>query len=132
MSEELKPCPLCGEILVPFGHDLDRRVNPPVVIPNYQHPYKDPDDPMKDCCLSMLVFDARRWNTRPVENALETEKDFLKSALEICVMFLTNTNTIDEEKQADLVRTLREANLPVLADAITVGSFASILKGDTL
>jgi len=73
MSDMLKPCPLCGESLIPFGHDLDRRVDPPVVIENFIHSYKDIDDPTKDCCLSRLVFDAKRWNKRPFEDKQDAE-----------------------------------------------------------
>lgn len=82
MSEELKPCPFCGGYLTFIGHDIDRRVTPPEVVEVYEHKFADDNDPIKDCCLSLLVFAARRWNTRPVEDALTAERDRYKAALE--------------------------------------------------
>jgi len=53
----------------------------------------------------------------------------VKKALEICVMFLTNTNTITEEAQTELVKHLRAAQLVDLADAVTMGGFAAMVGG---
>lgn len=58
-----------------------------------------------------------------------TDEDVAKNtALEICVMFLTNTNTITEEKQTELVKHLRTAGMDELAEAVAIGGIASIFK----
>jgi len=88
MSEELKSCPFCNGKLTYFGRDLNRRVNPPAVIDVYKHFYADENDTSKDCCLSQLIFDASRWQARPIEDAIRAElaqvraeRDALKAAL---------------------------------------------------
>jgi len=50
-------------------------------------------------------------------------------ALEICVMFLTNVNTIETDKCVELVRHLKDADMVELADSVSLVGFASLLGG---
>ncbi len=56
------------------------------------------------------------------------ERNEMNKALEICIMFLTNANTITDEKQADLIKHLREAGRADLADAVAVGGMAAVIS----
>jgi len=62
--------------------------------------------------------------------AAKAELKAMRSALTICVMFLTSANTITTEKQAELIRALKDAEMPDLADAIAVGGCAAIVGGE--
>lgn len=82
----------------------------------------------KPTCVSFHDFSwiSRKCNCSADEAAAElAAKD---AALEICVMFLTNVNTIIEEKQTELVKHLRTAGMVELADAVAVGGIASIFN----
>lgn len=59
----LKPCPLCSARLIPFGS----RIRNNEVEEIFKHLNNR-------CCLSELVFDANRWNTR--RSRTSTPKDF--------------------------------------------------------
>ena len=50
----------------------------------------------------------------------------LRKAIEICIMFLTNTNTITAEKQSELIELLKLTDMTDEADAIAIGGFASV------
>jgi hypothetical protein len=51
----------------------------------------------------------------------------LEAALETCIMFLSNTNTISDEAQARLVSQLVAAGRQDLADSVALGGFAALL-----
>ena len=59
----------------------------------------------------------------------EVKTGHMNNALTTCVMFLVNTNTITEEKQVELIKSLRMAGLVDLADSVSVGGFASVFEG---
>ena len=59
----------------------------------------------------------------------EAKTGHMNNALTTCVMFLVNTNTITEEKQVELIKSLRMAGLVDLADSVSVGGFASVFEG---
>lgn len=61
------------------------------------------------------------WDTA----ALKARAAGQDKALELCVMFLTNVNTIDEEKEVELIKHLRDAGHTDLADAIALRGFAA-------
>lgn len=71
MSEELKPCPFCGEeIYSEF----------------YSHRAEEFDGHCtnKKCLLygkDLLFFNTAKWNSRPIEDALRAENEKLKEAL---------------------------------------------------
>ncbi len=71
---ELKPCPFCSIELEFFGHDIRNGISVEV----YRHPR--PEEPSWDeCPLCGLVFDAERWNKRPLEDAFQQKYDLLLS-----------------------------------------------------
>ena len=59
----------------------------------------------------------------------ELRASHMNSALATCVMFLANVNTITEEKQVELIKSLRMAGLVDLADSVAAGGFASVFEG---
>jgi len=59
----------------------------------------------------------------------ETKMNHMNNALTTCVMFLVNTNTITEERQVELIKSLRMAGLVDLADSVAAGGFASVFEG---
>jgi hypothetical protein len=75
-----------------------------------------------DFCSGIIgEFSTETGNHLACENS-----EFMKQALEICVMFLTNVNTITTEKQAEVVKYLRLAGMTDEADAVALGGFASV------
>lgn len=75
----------------------------------------------------------KSWHDLPERvTRLRRDNAALLEALKICVMFLTNMNTITEENQTRLVKYLRDAGQKDLADAVAMSGFAGAvarLKG---
>lgn len=55
----------------------------------------------------------------------------LREALETAVMFITNTNTINEDRQRRFVKQLIDAGEKDMADVVAVAGFASALETET-
>lgn len=77
------------------------------------------------CGVDQGEFVAETGNHAICEKAAEME-----AALNLCVMFLTNVNAIDDEAQAQLIRNLQAAELYDLADAVAAGGFAAMVGND--
>lgn len=87
------------------------------------------DDPNRACAmLADIAVDVSFLKNQAEElSALHARIEEGDKALDLCVMFLTNTNTINEDKQAELVKHLRESGRVDLADAIAMGGFAALV-----
>ena len=56
-ADNIKLCPFCGVKMEMFGDGLDYSVSPPITKKQVIHPENG-------CCLSILVFSVKKWNTR--------------------------------------------------------------------
>lgn len=79
MSNDMRSCPFCGVQLEINGAELNTQKER---VENYRHPIDNNAITREDICpLSMLVFAADKWNTRPIEDALQAENNQLKEDL---------------------------------------------------
>jgi hypothetical protein len=94
----LKPCPFCTAKLDLFGRDKRYYdgYGEGVIVEVYIHPY------FNGCCLSGLVFDARRWNHRPQEEKLKREKTDLLGR----ILSLSEKLNEKEEKLTQAIKIL--------------------------
>ena len=68
MSEELRPCPFCGNEPVVEGNLVAcNNLN----CPTYDNYWTDP-----------MIFTCDQWNTRPIEDTLQAENEWLKEELQ--------------------------------------------------
>jgi ribosomal protein S27AE len=65
MSDELKLCPLCGNIAE--------------IMANHEKPVSCSN---RDCSLWAALSTVEEWNTRPIEDELREKIDLLKALLE--------------------------------------------------
>ena len=80
-------------------------------------------------CSCIAAAQARAKTAEENWHKNEAKTGHMNNALTTCVMFLVNTNTITEEKQVELIKSLRMAGLVDLADSVSVGGFASVFEG---
>lgn len=106
-EDELKACPLCGCGLLPLGGEIrDGKV-----IPNYIHPQ------YTGCALGSLVFAAKSWNSRPIEDALASE------------LAQARQRIAELEASNEAIRTLLDIDKTVLVTAnLAVNEAASKLE----
>lgn len=86
MNDELKPCPFCEAKLTLFGRDKrDGKI-----VNVFIHPQGT--DTWDRCPLSGLVFDAARWNARPLEDALCSQLAEAQAEVERLKMIIERQN----------------------------------------
>lgn len=69
MSEELRKCPFCGkEVISYILEDFDNRK---CVCQN------------DECVIGHYILDGKYWDVRPLEDALQAERDLLQKQLDV-------------------------------------------------
>lgn len=88
MSEQLKPCPFCGN-----PPEITRIFNPSEDCPDCFNTYIE-------CPQHKFIHDTETWNTRPVEDSLRDEINQLKNTLADNEAFCASVERRADELQA--------------------------------
>lgn len=92
-KQELRPCPFCGkEVISYILEDFDNRK---CVCQN------------DECVIGHYILDGKYWDVRPLEDALQAERDLLQKQLDVAMKGLENAKWVlkgstTQEALADL------------------------------